>query len=70
MLLQLDSLPSSNSSDNVVLFSFILTSTLFQNFTLTLKINITLFINGARFLAVIMFNKLIIFTHSLIKHLV
>jgi hypothetical protein len=32
VLLQLDSLPSSNSSDNVVLFSFILTSTLFQKF--------------------------------------
>jgi hypothetical protein len=32
VLLQLDSLPSGNSSDNVVLFSFILSSTLFQNF--------------------------------------
>jgi hypothetical protein len=32
VLLQLDPLPSSNSSDNFVLFSFILTSTLFQNF--------------------------------------
>jgi hypothetical protein len=32
VLLQLGSLPSSNSSDNIVLFSSILTSTLFQNF--------------------------------------
>jgi hypothetical protein len=32
VLLQPGSLPSSNSSDNFVLFSFILTSTLFQNF--------------------------------------